>query len=261
MTTYILTIASIALGFGAIVWLVMILLMRKLRENESMKYEFITIVTHKFRTPLTQIKWTTENLLGGEQDSYKKQALSDIARSNENLIKLTNTLVGLTDTVKTARSQYNFERLNLCQLTEAAVEGAKTAFHEKNLFISMTCAVSEAYILAEKSRIEFVLGSLLENACTYTPPGRNIVVTVTANRRKVAVSIKDDGIGIAPGDIPHITTKFFRTKQAQNMDTEGFGVGLFLSNSIVKRHRGKLFVNSEGLDKGSTFNIVFPRVK
>jgi two-component system OmpR family sensor kinase len=80
-------------------------------------------------------------------------------------------------------------------------------------------------------------------------------------KRKAIVTVADNGIGIAPRDIPHMFTKFFRTKEAQAMDTEGLGVGLYLAKSIVKRFGGSLAVQSEGLDRGATFSLILPLAK
>jgi len=260
MPKLILTIA-IAIAIIAVLYLILAWLWKKLRENESLKYEFITIIAHKFRTPLTHIKWSVEGLLKSEQDQYKKQVLSDIGTSDDKLIKMTNTLIELTDTSKSVRASYKLERLNLCELAKTAVENSKTAFHEKNLFIATNYSEPEIFVKADRSRMEFVLQTLLENACAYTSPGLNISVSVFDSRRKAALSVTDNGIGIAREDLPRIFTKFFRTKEARAMDTEGFGVGLYLAKSIVNRHKGKLSVSSAGLSQGSTFSVVLPRVK
>lgn len=249
-----ITVAVLALMVGIIIY-------RKLRANESLKYEFITIIAHKFRTPLTQIKWIIEDLSKSETDSYKKQALTDIAGSNDNLIKLTNTLVELTDKAGAAKSSYQMEKIDLCVFGRAELETYKKAFHEKNLFMSMKCAVPEAYVSADRARLEFVVGTLLENACNYTPPGRNITLTVSADNRKAAIAVTDDGIGIDDHDMPHLFTKFYRTKQAKAADTEGFGIGLYLAKSVVNRHGGKIEAFSEGSGRGSTFSVILPRVK
>lgn len=250
----VVTVAALALLVG-------VLIFQKLRENETLKYEFITIIAHKFRTPLTQIKWTTEGLLADEQDAYKKQSLSDIHGSNENLIKLTTTLVELTDASQTSKSNYKMERLNLCDLSQAAMEASKNLFHAKNLFISVSCSEPEIYVNVDLARIEFVLGTIFDNACSYTPPGRNISVTVNADKQRATLNITDDGIGIDPSDMSRIFSKFYRTKQAQAMDTEGLGVALYLCKSVMKRHGGKIEASSMGLGKGSTFSVVLPRVK
>ena len=260
MQTVIYVILGVIVG-GALLSLVGIVIYRKLRENESLKYEFITIIAHKFRTPLTQIKWTTEGLISEEQDPYKKQQLQELRDSNENLIKLTGTLVELTDAAGKNESAYSFETLNLCDMAKSAMEASKTSFHEKNLFMSLKSTQPEVMVTADRPRMDFVLGTLMENACSYSPPGRNISVHISINKRKAVLSVTDNGIGIDGRELPHIFTKFFRTKEAQSMDTEGLGVGLYLARSIVQRHEGSLDVQSEGLGRGTTFFLTLPLAK
>ncbi len=261
MDDSIIYIILIGTAGAALLCILAIVLKRKLSSDDSLKYEFITIIAHKFRTPLTQIKWTSEGLIADEADPYKKQQLSEIRLSNENLIKLTSTLVELTDAADKKNDSYKMERLDLCALAKEAMEASKTAFHEKNLFMSMTCAIPEIFVKADSARLGFVLSTLMENACSYTPPGRNIAVGITATKRRAAISVADDGIGIEPKDLSRMFTKFFRTGSAQAMDTEGLGIGLYLARSITKRHNGTIEAYSEGAGKGSTFSVILPRVK
>jgi signal transduction histidine kinase len=109
--------------------------------------------------------------------------------------------------------------------------------------------------------MEFVLSTLLENTRLYTPTGHKAAIVVNTKWRKVAVSVIDDGIGIDPKDMQRIFSRFYRAKNAQTMDTEGLGVALYLAASIAKRHHGKLTAFSAGLNTGSTFSIILPRVK
>ena len=251
----------IIVTIAALMLLIGVLMFRKLRENETLKYEFVTIIAHKFRTPLTQVKWLVEGLMADEQDPYKKQSLTDISQSNDNLIKLTGTLVELTDAAQSGKSDYKKERLNLCELARLSMEASKNLFHTKNLFMSVSCSEPEIFVNADLARMEFVLGTLFDNACSYTTPGRNISVTVTGDKKHAAINVTDDGIGIDPHDMPRMFTKFFRTRQAQAMDTEGLGVALYLSKAVLKRHGGKIEAFSGGLGKGSTFSVVLPRIK
>lgn len=248
-------VVSLAIAYALkVIW-------HKLRAYETMKYEFITIIAHKFRTPLTQIKWILESILANEIDTFKKESLQSLGKSNDALIGLTNTLVELTDSENKEAINYSFEKINICELVNKIMENLKDRLHEKNLFFGITCSTPEIYVNADRTRIEFVIQTLVENSINYSPPGRNIEIYIIEDKGEVALSVIDHGIGISPNDIPRVFTKFFRASNAQTMDTEGFGVGLYLANSIVKRHSGKLEVFSGGLNMGSTFTIVFPSIK
>jgi signal transduction histidine kinase len=258
---YVLLISSSIVIFGVIVKSLGSAIWNKLNENENLKYEFITIIAHKFRTPLTQIKWLTEGMVTDEQDGLKKQGLIDMQRATQQLIDLTGTLVELTDSDNATRSSYSFERVNVCDLVRSVAETFKKTFHEKNLFLAVSCSNPEIFANIDKPRMEFVLQTLLQNAATYSPPGRNVEVVVAFENKKAVITISDHGIGIDPKDLNKIFTKFFRTANAQKTDTEGFGVGLYLAQAIVRRHSGRINVFSDGIDRGTTFQIIVPMVK
>lgn len=261
MDVYLLIIL-VAIGIGLLlIYLLLHGLIRKAGENEDLKYEFITIIAHKFRTPLTQIKWSTENLLTDETNPYRKQSLLDISSSNENLIKLTGTLVELTDSANSASGSYKFERTNLCELVKNSVDQAKTVFHEKNIFLSVTCSEPLIFASIDRPRIEFVLQTILDNACTYTPPGRNVSVSIISDGNSATIAVTDSGIGIDPKDMGRLFSKFYRSKEAKATDTEGMGIGLYLALSIVKRHHGRVDAISDGIGLGSTFSVTLPVVK
>lgn len=250
----------IVIGLGIVVLLAR-LLWNKLSENERMKYEFVTIIAHKFRTPLTQVKWLLEGLIQNEQDTFKKESMGEMAKANENLIKMTASLVELTDSDAASTSSYSFETADLCELAKTVSDRFKNALHEKNLFFSVQCLSQGVTAKIDRARMEFVVETLLENAVSYSPPGRDVQITVAAEKNKAVISVKDNGIGIDGRDIPRIFSKFFRAENAQRIDTEGFGVGLFLAQSVARRHKGKITVYSDGLDKGSTFSVVLPLVR
>jgi len=238
-----------------VVWILMVL-WKSFHSNENLKYEFITIIAHKYRTPLTQVKWLCENLLASETDSFKKESITNISQSNAKLIKLTNSLIEVTDNDRSAVASYSFQIVSLCELVRAVAEPFTTVFHEKNIFFSVQCPAEDIRCSVDKQRIEFVLQSLLENARTYTPDGKNVKVVVEHLKNKAIISVIDEGIGIAQEDLSNIFTKFYRSGPAQHVDTEGFGISMFLSKAIMRRHKGSIKVSSPGLDKGTRFDLV-----
>ena len=249
-----LAVSAIAIFIVGVLW-------HRLQENAILKYEFITIMAHKFRTPLTHIKWISETLLSSEIDPYKKQNLMDLSKSNQKLITLMGTLIELTDTDNKSRASYSFKRASLNSLVRDSAAALKEAFHEKNISFSVSCPEEDIFVNVDKERLESALQTLLENAYTYTPTGMSVEVIVGAKGHRAIVSVTDRGIGIDSDSLQHIFSKFYRTKAARSMDTEGFGIGLFLARSIILRHRGKLEVYSAGSGKGSTFTIVLPKLR
>jgi len=257
--------SSIFLAGGGILVLIVIIifivgLWRKIRQNEELKTEFITIVAHKFRTPLTQTRWLTETLLSDEKDPYKKESILEIQKANQGLINLTNTLIELTDSDSSSVASYMFEKIALCSMVRSVGESMKDLFKEKNLFFSVKCPENEVYVKGDRARLEFVIQTIFDNAIVYSPTGKNVEISVEGSGRTSTVSVRDHGIGIDPSDLERIFTKFFRSEEAQRIDTEGFGICLYLARAITRRHHGKIEVFSEGRGYGSTFKVILPKV-
>ena len=254
-TLYAVSAVLFGISIGSLLLVIIRIVWQKLAKSEVLKYEFITIVAHKFRTPLTHVKWATGELANTENDPYRKQTLMDIQESNEKLIKLTNTLIEITDSDNESGSSYNLETTSLGDFIRTVGDTFKDNFHEKNVFFSIQCPPDEIQALIDRQRIEFVLQTLLENALHYTSPGKNVSLSLVRSGKLALISVTDNGIGIKKEDLPFIFSKFFRAENAQSVDTEGFGVGLYLASSIIERHRGSINVASEGEDQGTVFTI------
>lgn len=246
--------AFVALSIGLSLW-------KKLRENDEMKYEFITVIAHKFRTPLTQTKWSTEELMEKETDPEKIKTLQYIKESNDKLVNLTGTLVEMSDEASTVDVLYKFKSVSLIDLVRSVTGQMSEAFTKKNITFKLELPINDLFVLADVDRLSFVLQTLLENSITYTPARGSIVLTLSRSQGKAHISVADNGIGIAKNEIPRIFSKFYRTHLAQNTDTEGFGVGLYLAKSVTVRHSGTIDVYSDGEGKGSTFTIILPALK
>ncbi|MDE2041358.1 MAG: HAMP domain-containing histidine kinase [Patescibacteria group bacterium] len=247
----IVIIALLLAALANVIW-------KKLHEDENMKYEFITIIAHKFRTPLTTVKWLLENMLNDETDPQRRENFMDMKTSNEKLIALTGTLIELTNLDDETKSSYSFEKVSLCEFAKSVAEGHKDIFHEKNIFFSVQCPDPNALVSIDRPRMEFVLQTLFENACNYTPVGRNVDVYVGSQGGKAVLAVTDHGIGIDRADLPKIFTKFYRAANARSVDTEGFGVGLYLAQSITKHLGGRITASSAGIGQGATFTLTLP---
>ncbi len=253
----------VILGIVTILTIVVSLLfiiLHIIQGSEKMKYEFITIIAHKFRTPLTQIKWLVEGLYQTEVDSYKKQSLSEVGMSNDRLIKMTNALIEAVESEERGKTAYTFEKLNINALIKELGSQLKNSFHEKNIFFAVQVPEEQIYIKGDRARVEYIIETLLENARDYTPTGKNVDVIVESSFNTVSVIVIDKGIGILTNDISKIGTKFFRSDIAKSMNTEGMGISLFLAKSVIRRHKAKLEYSSQGENEGSIFKVTFKTV-
>jgi signal transduction histidine kinase len=176
-------------------------------------------------------------------------------------VNLLGTLIELADSDNGSMKIYDIKLYTLCDLVKSAADSLKDDFHMKNLFFSVNCESEDIFVNVDKDRLEFIIQSLLENALLYSPSGKNVDVTVGKTRNKAVFTVKDNGIGIESADMPNIFTKFYRAKNASLMDTEGVGVSLYLSRSILKRLGGKIDVYSAGAGAGTTSTVTLPLAK
>ncbi len=243
----------IAVSIGFLVW-------NKLRESDALKSEFITVVTHKFRTPLTQIRWATESLSPSLSEDDKNNVV-EIERASSQLVDLTNLLVQLsaTDAV-----DYNYQMRPM--RLDALVQDMKPEYERraglKGIAISFS-GVSGKNVVVDEAQTRFVIQTLLDNAISYTPKDGTIAVGIreegSARKKGMLVfSVTDSGIGLSKEEAGRIFEKFWRSSEARKADTEGMGIGLFMARHIAERQGGSLKTQSEGLGKGTTFFLRLP---
>lgn len=249
ISSIILAIATSALGF--FIW-------NKIRESDTLKYEFVTIVTHKFRTPLTYIKWSSDNIAKAVPADLAED-VKNIQTANGRLFELTNILAHLSD-ADDSSSGYRFEKLDLNKMLREIVDGSAQEAQSKKISLVYSQTPADP-ALADDQRIRFVFQTLVDNAIAYTPEGGKVIVTVLQSGAKIIVNVSDTGIGISKNEEKYIFNKFYRTPRATKTDTEGMGIGLFLAREIMKRHNGGITVESEGEGKGTSFTVTVPAAK
>lgn len=240
----------VVVGVGVAVW-------RQIRNADILKYEFINNISHKFRTPLTRIRWLSEELRNSQDQLEKNQTIEQIQSASMRLFELTNIVI---DTARDNSESYLYH-FNTQQLKDIFVDILKT--HEdqikrKALTVEIHIPDNLPAIVADRTRIQFALQILFENALIYTPASGRVDVEMKAIEREVITTIKDSGIGIAPEDLSRMFSKFYRADNARRTDTEGMGIGLFMAKNIVEKHHGRLWAESAGEGKGSTFSFALP---
>ncbi len=250
--------------FALISAIAVILIWSKLREADILKYEFMNVVTHKFRTPLTSIKWTIENMRESATPAFKEN-IDQIELANSRLVDLTNILVNLSSS-DDRTYEYTLMKIDIGSLLNECVSYVKNKSKINNIDI-VYIEQPEIFVVADSQKIKFVFQTLLDNAVSYSPKGGKITIDVKkvdsrfSRNSNLSIKISDTGIGIPKDEIRYIFTKFYRAKNGRKADTEGMGIGLYLSKRIIERHEGKITVESEGEDKGTALTITLPLAK
>lgn len=240
----------VAFVLGRVFWL-------QSQEADRLKYEFITVATHKLRTPLTRIRWGVVELLEVLHDKENRERVMKIDDANNHLIELTNVLLEASRT-EDVYYGYSKEPTHLDVLLAETIEHLKSLVERHGIIFSKDISPNIPPVAGDSRRLASVIEVLLENALTYTPQGGTVAVSLSEKDRNIIFSVRDSGIGISSEDQKLMFTRFFRTDKAKVSDTEGMGLGLAMAKTIVERHRGDIGFTSDGEGKGSTFWFSLP---
>jgi len=245
--------------FGLVIAGLVMSFWRRAQLIDTLKYEFIAVVTHKLRAPLTYIKWSLGEWSNARQDSDKTKIIEQISDANKRLTELTDVLMGLVK-IDAGDYKYNFEKRDLIRFVDDALEGLFQRIKERGVNLVKSYESGLPEVSLDEKRFRFALQVIVENAVNYTKRDGAIEIKLARDSRtsSVLVSIKDSSIGITEEELPHLFSKFYRAGRARAVDNEGMGIGLYMVKKIVERHNGKIWAESAGLDHGATFFIRLP---
>ncbi|MEI6378847.1 MAG: ATP-binding protein [Candidatus Falkowbacteria bacterium] len=234
----------------------------KEKKIEKAKNEFVSLASHQLRTPLTAIKLFAE-ALGDEQvgplNVQQKDYLVDLAQSVERLITLVNDLLNISR-LDSGRLKINPEPIDLQQLVQSIVREFEMLLPQGGK-IEVDFPEKLAKINLDESAIRQVVYNLIANAVRYSPVDKCLIsIKLQKTKGQYVLQIKDQGIGIPFEDQAKVFSKFFRSSEAVKMQAEGSGLGLYLALMIVESSGGRLWFESAGKNKGTTFFISFSEV-
>lgn len=227
---------------------------------EKTKSEFIMVAAHQLRTPLSAIKWIFRMLMEGDVGKLTPEQISFLKKGDDATQRSINLVSDLLDVAKMeeGRFGYSFEQANIIDIISSALEIAKPEAKERSVKLIFNHSNIELPIIkVDTEHLKQAVQNLLDNAIRYNLPGGEVVVSVEKEDKFLKISIKDKGIGIAPGQLDRIFTKFFRAENALRLQTEGSGLGLYIVKNIIKRHGGDIWFKSEE-GKGSIFIFTIP---
>lgn len=234
-------------------------LMQRLRETDRAKSDFVSMLAHELKGPMTTIVGfgqTLEEHWANLEDEKRTQFLGIVRRETERLAHLVSDLLDISR-MESGNLRYEFEPMSLRELIESIVtiHASIAATHE----LEVELDPDMPNVLGDHERIRQVVINLLTNAVRYSPEGTTI--TLRGGRdpedpSMVRVSVTDEGIGIAPGDTERIFSKFAMLAKPA-WTKKGTGLGLFISKTIIDAHNGNLWVESQP-SQGSTFHFTVP---
>jgi signal transduction histidine kinase len=225
-------------------------------KKDKTETEMISIINHTFRTPLTGILWHVNELEKNISQNEKLLYLQNVSSSTNKILDILDILIGIKNVKNT--SSYYFEAVSIREIIEKSIKKYREYINKKNITFQFSLTKDLPLLTVDLKRISFVVDAVIENAISYTKKDGKILVDCIANPQKLTLYVSDTGIGLGLVDKMRIFSKFYRSRQAKLMNTDGMGLKLYLSKQIVKRHGGKIYAKSNGLNEGATFFIELP---
>jgi PAS domain S-box-containing protein len=235
------------------------------------KTEFVSLVSHQLRTPLSAIKWYTEMLLDGDAGRLKKEQKELLDLMYESDLRMVDLVEALLDVSRLNLGTFvmDIAKTDPAALVESVSEEMRPDWKKKKIKFSSECDKSIVSINADPRLLRMIFQNLLSNAFKYTPEGGIVNFSFrkiekgesfggrTSQKERIGISVSDTGCGIPEKDRESIFTRFYRGSNANTMDTNGFGLGLSIVKSVIGLSGGEIWFDSEEM-KGTTFYVEFP---
>ncbi|NOR15559.1 MAG: hypothetical protein GQ544_07635 [Candidatus Aminicenantes bacterium] len=224
----------------------------------KIKSDFVSSVSHEFKTPLTSIKALVERLREGKVlDSAKlNQYYSVIAQDTEKLTRLVKNVLDFSK-IEEGKVEYNLVDTDMCQWLGQQVESFQQNEMAKNIKIHCLMDQNIPSMEVDRDAMSQVIVNLLGNAVKFSPNETEIHTVLKKNEDLLILEVKDQGIGIPPDELDKVFDKFYQGRSAQKLTVKGTGLGLTLVKHIVEAHGGKISVESM-VGEGTTFSLTLP---
>ncbi|HVE32090.1 MAG TPA: PAS domain S-box protein [Gemmatimonadaceae bacterium] len=226
-----------------------------LRRADHRKDEFLALLSHELRNPLTPIL-TSARLLELHADSESRHEIEVIARQVKHLVRLVDDLLDMSRVSRGAVTLTK-TRLELRDIVKRAVDATAPLFEEQNHTLEISVA-SGLIVDGDEVRLTQVVDNLLSNAARYTPPGGWVTVEGARESDSIVLHVRDTGVGIDPTLLPDLFEVFVQGVRGPDRAPGGLGIGLSLVRHLTELHGGTVAAHSEGLGRGSQFSVRLP---
>src|SRR5258705_1895796 len=238
------------------VWTIRDITQQKLAEE--MRDQFVDTATHELRTPLANIKAYAETLALADviDIEQQKQFLNTINSEASRLARFVDDLLSVSS-MELGSLSLNKQVTDLRRMLNEVLAKVRPQADEKRLAFEVTLPEKMPEPELDKDKIATVLVNLLGNAVKYTPDNGRVAFRVNITDKQIEISVSDTGVGIAADELDKVFEKFYRSSDPRVQEQTGTGLGLALSQEVVRLHGGKITVESE-INKGSTFSMTLP---
>lgn len=255
-------VALIVIFITAVLFIIAVIIthsFERLAGASRMKTEFINVVTHQLRSPLTNLKWAIDFLLLDESGTTKEKKAEYFKILKENAFRMGELIDNLliVSRIEQGRLPLRKEKISLENLSKKLIKESQLFLKASNVEIEFKVQKDLPKIFTDPSQIKLVIDNLLSNAIRYNKGKGKVEIRVLRKNKDLYFEIKDNGVGIPKDDQKYIFQKFFRAQNATKYQVQGSGLGLYIAKLIVEKLGGKIdFKSGEG--KGSTFWFTLP---
>lgn len=231
----------------------------KLAEANRLKSEFISIVSHQLRSPLSNLRWVIELLMSGRLGTIEEPQLEYFRILRENSIRMGELVRDLLIVSRIEQGRLPFQKMetSLTDLVKNLISNLEPFAKASNVEIKLECEGNLPKIFTDPSQLKLIIENLVDNAIRYIKDKGTVEINLKKQKGNIYFEIKDNGVGIPVRDQKYIFQKFFRAQNILRYQTQGTGLGLYITKSIIDRARGKMgFKSKEG--KGTTFWFTLP---
>ena len=232
-----------------------------LKEADRRKNEFLATLAHELRNPLAPISNAVQVLRRhGSVDKDAVEAASGLLqRQVTHLARLVDDLLDMSRITR-GRIELRREKVELEAVVRQVVEATRAQYRGMNHDLTISLPDEPVLLDADPTRLAQILGNLLTNACKFTDRGGRVSLSVERHDGMVEIRVRDNGIGIAAGDLPKVFDMFTQLDASLERSRDGLGIGLTLVKNLVEMHGGSITVHSAGRGTGSEFLVSLPTI-
>ncbi len=226
---------------------------------DKVKSNFLSMVSHQLKAPLSSTLLQTSILLDGIAGGLNEKQCDLIQKIKAKTKGMTDLVNDILDVCYVEEGGYitQLEPLNLSEILERTIDLIQPQAQDKNISLQVAMEDNLPLMKGNKSSIEAMFINLLSNAIKYTPSDGQVNIELKKNEQYFQLKVSDTGIGIENKDIPHIFNRFYRERSERTKYIQGTGLGLSIVKGVVDAHQGSLAVESE-IGKGTIFSVLLP---
>src|SRR5438477_9269741 len=232
----------------------------RLKQADEIRRDFVANVSHELRTPLSIFHGNLETLLeAGDLDQNEVRHIYGVMkRHSDRLNLLVNDLLSLAR-LESKKANLQLSQINVRDFLEKVTRDWAKRLAAKNLQLELQVPADFPAVRVDERRLEEVVHNLLDNAVNYSHENGRILIHAATLDREVALSVRDDGVGIAPADLPRVFERFYRADRARSRELGGTGLGLSIVKHIAQLHGGRVEAEST-LGQGTIIRVVLPNL-